>query len=201
MDTTTDLTIRRTLGNWLPTSLGMRLQWETFYIRHPPTLLIKEGTTLNCHEPLRNNTPRAFKTEPSTTITTLPSNAVPIDINTTEKKITIPFAVPKVNKQEQTEVTPTTWEEYISTLPQFEQELLSHIKIHNLEKLIDTLHNDVIVFLASDGGAICNGVSRPSGVPTVAVSAAGITCTSSGKIKWDTSRSNSACFTAGSPIR
>ena len=92
--------------------------------------------------------------QPNNTITQLPSDAIPIDIPTTNKKHSIALVISRVNQPPEAPTTPTTWQEYIHSLQQFEHELLQNITTLDIEKLTDILHNDMHIYLASNSGAV-----------------------------------------------
>ena len=48
---------------------------------------------------------------------------------------------------------PSTWEEYLTTLPNWDKELVSDVRLFKIHSLLALLHNNSDIFISSDRGA------------------------------------------------
>jgi hypothetical protein len=157
---TIDLSLRRPLGRWLSTSTSFRCQWPSFYSASSDELFLASemGATFTCHRARKirrrpKNPVRVFSEDPSSEVTTLPFDVIPVDCSAEPHKIVIPVTVPSLVPPPEPPPYATTWIEYVDTLPGWEQELLSSVSFVDRRSLLLAMRPNDCILLASDGGA------------------------------------------------
>ena len=157
--TTKDLTLQRPLGQWLPASAGYHTHYKNFVSRSTLSLYSHTPTGFHQHKAIfLYNTPslltRCFQPDLSAVTDTIPDDAVPVDATPLKTKIKIPFTLSSLQPRDPIAPTPTTWDDYVTMLPAWEQDLLLNINILDLPLLLETLQGNDPVLLLLDGGAI-----------------------------------------------
>jgi hypothetical protein len=157
---TRDLALRNPLRQWLPASDSYRYQWETFYAPSVDSLfcVATDGTTFAQHPSRKTrrrpkHPVRAFDPTASSTTSTLPSNAVPVDVSEEPYKLVIPHFISGIVPDPVPQPSPLTWAEYFVTLPAWERFLLQNVTILDRDLLFVSLRTADKIYLASDGGA------------------------------------------------
>jgi hypothetical protein len=149
------------MRRWLPSSEAFRYQWQSLFYLAPLYILFilsDDSVTFTLHpaKPIRRRPKhpvRAFTLEPSSTTRSLPAAAVPVDVEQEHNQYVIPSVVSSIMDPPPVPLTPNTWQDYLSSLPQWEQELIADSTIVERRLLFQALRPDHLIYLASDGGA------------------------------------------------
>jgi hypothetical protein len=96
---------------------------------------------------------RAFARQPANTVDTLPPTAVPTKHTFKPNKIVIPHIVFTLALTLPVAPTPLRWPDYVTSLPPWEQALLSMVAFVDRPSLFAALRGTAHLFLGSDGGA------------------------------------------------
>jgi hypothetical protein len=157
---TIDLALRRPLGRWMPMSTAFRCHWPSFYSASSNELFLasEEEATFTCHHARKicrrpKHPVRAFSEVPSTSVTTLPDNVVPVNCSPEPHKLVIPVVVPSLSPTPEPPPYAATWTAYVATLPAWEQVLLSPVSLVDRHSLLLALRSEDLLLLALDGGA------------------------------------------------
>jgi hypothetical protein len=160
---TRDLTLRRPLGRWLPSSVAFWYHWRAFYAASTNTLFVlsSDDRTFTSHTPRRTrrrpkHPVRAFSDEPTSLVTILPTDSVPVEYTTEPNKFVIPDTLATLSHEQPPTPTAVSWPAYFSTLPLWDRELLSSVVIIDRARLFPALREQAVLHLASDGGAVDN---------------------------------------------
>jgi hypothetical protein len=162
---TRDLLLRTTLGSWLPASSAFMFHWDALYAPSTTTLYVvsADGVAFDIHASRRTRRrPKhpvlAFSSRPCGQCPTLPPDAVPADYAPEPNKLVIPPVISQIQPPPAPEMPPLTWDDYVSSLPRWEQFLCRHVIILDRTLLSDCLRHAAHLCLASDGGAAdCQG--------------------------------------------
>ena len=152
---TVDLTLCSPLGDWLPGSSWLQCKWTSFHSTSIQSLLIYSPVLgrYDCHPASCQTSCRYvfFHVQPSSHRTLLPSDAVPVDVQSSPKQLLIG----KVNQIIVSPIPPIpfTFEDYVASLPAWDYSLLQDINLPNLDALLHSLRTDTSLLLCSDGGA------------------------------------------------
>jgi hypothetical protein len=84
--------------------------------------------------------------------TTLPTDAIPVDLETHPRYYTISRTIPSIQTAP-TLLPAQSWDVYISHLDTWEKDILQHNQILHTDLLLKILHSIHKVFIALDGGA------------------------------------------------
>jgi hypothetical protein len=84
---------------------------------------------------------------------TLPADSVPVGYHDEPNKYVIPYTVSTLTPDPLPKLPPYTWQDYLATLPEWEQDLLRSTQFVDRRQLLSSLRNDANLFMASDGGA------------------------------------------------
>jgi hypothetical protein len=155
---TLDVTLTAPLGSWLPGSEWYQRKWTTFFSVSSNSLQCRIDNMYQCHSAHRlrqcpRNPVRGFSVTPSTTMLSLPVDAVPVDVSPKPQKLVIPVIVSTHAGSDAPTAVPTTWPLYLKSIPHWERVLLNHVSIPDLPALLAALTTDADLLLASDGGA------------------------------------------------
>jgi hypothetical protein len=154
-----DLRLARPLGVWLPQSEWLRSKWSFFYSRSSLRLYDASGTSYSAH-PARKirtrprNPVRSFAVSTSTVVSTLPSDAVPVDVTVERDRYCTPVHIPGLQPSAPIPPPPSTWASFLESLPVWERSLFPEVKVPDLPALLEALTSNADLFLASDGGAV-----------------------------------------------
>jgi hypothetical protein len=156
---TLDLSLRHPVGSWLPNSEPFRLQWEAFFspIRNALYTANDDGTC-HQHRALRtrrrpkHRPVRAFRSDPTESVTLLSTDAVPVDQAYEPHKIVVPHHVASIQPKLPLTHPPSRWADYIASLPSWETTLLNQVTFVDKAALLQALRHDSHLYLASDGG-------------------------------------------------
>jgi hypothetical protein len=161
---TRDLLLRTPLQRWLPASESFRCQWDTFFAASTDELFIAgDDGTFRVHPSQRTrrrpkHPVKAFTDTHSATARSLPADAVPVDLRHEPNKLVIPLAVIGIVPSPDPAFPPLQWTDYVASLPQWEQFLLSNVVIPDRPLLLHCLRTNPTLYLAADGGAAeCKG--------------------------------------------
>ena len=157
---TKNLNLKENLGQWTHHSEWIRKKWTMFYSPIKNLLYTKYDDQYKIHTHNRNSRrwtrkqhrAKLFHSQHFDTTTETPNDIIPVDGTYNKENISI-------NSVSSIQPTPIkikskTWQEYITNLPLWEQQLLSNIKIHSTEKLIKILKAKEKIYMCSDGGAV-----------------------------------------------
>jgi hypothetical protein len=162
---TWDLRLRTTLGSWLPASSAFRFHWDAFYAPSTATLYVvsADGISFDIHASRRiHRRPKhpvlAFSSRRCGQCPMLPEDAAPADYATEPNKLVIPPVISQIRPPPAPVLPPLSWNNYVRSLPPWEQFLFRHVTVLNRTLLFDRLRNAAHICLASDGGAAnCKG--------------------------------------------
>jgi hypothetical protein len=137
----------------------------TFYAASTDNLftVAEDGATFLVHSPCRirrrpKHPVKAFADTHSERASSLPDDAVPVDTRQEPNKLVIPLAVAGILPSSGLPVSPLMWDDYIASLPQWEQFLFTNVVIPNRTLLLHCLCTEPELYLAVDGGAAeCKG--------------------------------------------
>jgi hypothetical protein len=154
-ENTVDLSLRTILGDWLPGSSWLRSKWSSFYSISLHSIFIYNPVLrhYDSHTASRKFTRRSafFHVLPSSASTSLPPDAVPVDVQSNSKFLLIG----KVHRVIESPTTPIpfTFEDYVASLPAWDYSLIQDLHLPNLDSLLNSLRTDTSLLLCSDGGA------------------------------------------------
>jgi hypothetical protein len=150
---TKDLFLARSLGQWYHSSGWLRNKWPSFFAPSTQALYITHEHSFQCHHKKRNSRKRnrLFHPEPSTSVSSLPLDATPVDLANQPLFLVAglhhPIAPP----------TPTpfflTFEDYIPSLPGWDRFLIENVVLLDLDGLLDQVSSPNPLIFCSDGGA------------------------------------------------
>lgn len=166
---TKDLRLRRKLGLWRPGSEECQQNFHQFYDPQTRALYCRSTSPTLYHRFDRCLTQRLKKKEPHlafrrthhySTLFSLPPNATPCSSfhkahKTTKQYYGVFTPIPRQMQAPPPAPTPTTWAEYVSTLPHWEFELVASFSpLPSQNTLQECLQKGIRLIFASDGGAI-----------------------------------------------
>jgi hypothetical protein len=97
---------------------------------------------------------RSFAVSASTVVSTLPSDAIPVDVIVERDRYCTPVHIPGLQPSAPLPPPPSTWESFLDSLPVWERSLFPAVQVLNLPALLEALTSNADLYLASDGGAV-----------------------------------------------
>jgi hypothetical protein len=155
---TADLSLDSPLGNWNHDSHWYHCNFNFFHSPSTGRIYHYDGTRYHVHARLRRSRHQSqvYSATPSPQTRVLPSDSVPVEDLAGSDTI-LAFRGTDIRIQptppRPTVIDPPTFACYLSTLPHWEQKLLSAVDLSDIDGLLAQLQADNNLYIVSDGGA------------------------------------------------